>query len=164
MIIYGKYKSSILENGKRILKFLGVGGSASTASESMPFGIDSNPIADMIAIHSTTSNNAESVIIGYINKNQIAEIGESRLYSLDANGVLKAFIYCKNDGILLLNGDSYSGVRYEPLKSGLDNQNNLINAELLKIQTAITTLGGAYTRSNVSIDITTSKSDTVKIK
>jgi len=162
MVTYGKYKSSILENGKRILKFLGIGGSASTASESMPFGIDSNPIADMIAIHSTTSNNAESVIIGYINKNQIAEVGESRLYSLDANGALKAFVYCKNDGILLLNGDTYSGVRYEPLNTGLGNQNTLINAELIKIQTAITSLGGAY--ANVSIDITTSKSDMVKIK
>ena len=164
MVTYGKYKSSILENGKRILKFLGIGGSASTASESMPFGIDSNPIADMIAIHSTTSNNAESVIIGYINKNQIAEAGESRLYSLDANGVLKAFVYCKNDGILLLNGDGYSGVRYEPLNTGLGNQNTLINAELIKIQTAITSLGGAYARAGVTFDITTSKSDMVKIK
>jgi len=162
MITFAKIKSATFELGKRILKFEEFG--AKTASESMPFGIDSNPIENMIAIHSTTSNNAESVIIGYINKNQIAEIGESRLYSLDANGALKAFIYCKNDGILLLNGDSYSGVRYEPLKSGLDNQNNLINAELLKIQTAITTLGGSYALTQVSIDVTTSKSETIKLK
>jgi len=162
MITYAKIKSATIELGKRILKFEEFG--AKTASESMPFGIDSNPIADMIAIHSTTSNNAESVIIGYINKNQIAGVGESRLYSLNANGVLKAFVYCKNDGILLLNGDTYSGVRYEPLNTGLGNQNTLINAELLKIQTAITTLGGAYARSNVTIDVTTSKSESVKIK
>jgi len=162
MITFAKIKSATFELGKRILKFEEFG--AKTASESMPFGIDSNPIENMIAIHSTTSNNAESVIIGYINKNQIADIGESRMYSLDANGVLKAFVYCKNDGILLLNGDSYSGVRYEPLKSGLDNQNDLINAELLKIQTAITTLGGSYAHTTVQIDVTTSKSETVKIK
>ena len=60
--------------------------------------------------------------------------------------------------------DTYSGVRYEPLNTGLGNQNTLINAELLKIQAAISTLGGTYVRSNVTIDITTSKSDTVKIK
>ena len=98
MITYAKIKSATIELGKRILKIEEFG--AKTASESMPFGMDSNPIADMIAIHSTTSNNAESVIIGYINKNQIAGVGESRLYSLDANGVLKAFVYCKNDGYL----------------------------------------------------------------
>lgn len=164
MITFAKFKSSVIEAGKRILKIEGLGGTAATATESMPFGFDGNPIADMIAIHSTTSNNSENVIIGYINKNQLAEVGESRMFSLDSNAALKAFVWCKSDGTIQLNGSDHFAVRFDPLKQSLDNQNTLINAELVKIQTAIGTLGGAYIPATVSTDIATSKSIDVKLK
>ncbi len=162
MLTYAILKSSVIEQGKRILKVLQFG--AKTANESMPFGYDGNPIADMTAIYANTSNNSETVIIGYINKNQIAGVGETRLFSLDSNGALKSFVWLKNDGDLQLNGDEYTSVRFAPLNTGLQNQNTLINAELTKIQIAITALGGAYTPAMVSTNIDNSESQKVKLQ
>lgn len=162
MITFGKIDTSTLNVGKRILKFFQFG--AKTASESMPFGVDSNPIKDMVAIHAETSNSGESVIIGYINKNQLAEVGESRLYSVDSNGAVKSFIWNKSDGKLWLNGNSHSAVRYAPLNTSLQSEKDLINAELAKISTAIGLLGGVYTVTPISINISNSESSDVKIK
>lgn len=162
MITFGKVDSTLLNLGKRIVKFFEYG--AKTASESSPFGLDSNPIKDMVAIHANTSNNGESVIIGYINKNQLAEVGESRLYSVDSNGAVKSFIWNKSDGKLWLNGNTHSAVRFSPLNTALQSQKDLINIELGKIATAIGLLGGSYTPSNISINIDNSESQDVKIK
>jgi hypothetical protein len=63
-----------------------------------------------------------------------------------------------------MNGNQYTTVRFEPLKTGLDNSVNLLNIELVKIQTAIQTLGGAYPRADVAINIDNAKSETVKLK
>jgi hypothetical protein len=162
MITYAKFKESSITAGKRVIKFLEFG--VKTADECTPFGIDSNPIADMVAIHANTSNNSESVIIGYINKNQLAGAGETRLFSVDANSALKSYVWLKNDGKLQLNGNDYTAVRFTPLKTGLTNQDALINAELIKIQTAITSLGGVYVPSNVITNIDNSESQDVKLK
>ncbi len=163
MITFAKLDSTLINNlGKRIIKFFEFG--AKTASESSPFGIDSNPIKGMTAVHSQSSNNGESVIIGYINTNQLSESGESRMYSVDENNTLKSFIWNKKDGKLWLNGNGYSSVRFEPLQSALSAQKDLINAELLKIQTAISTLGGAYAKTDITININSSKSEDVKLK
>ncbi len=162
MITFGKVDSTRLDLGKRIIKFFQFG--AKTASESSPFGLDSNPLKDMVAIHADTSNNGESVIIGYINKNQLSEVGESRLYSVDSNGALKSFIWNKSDGKLWLNGNNHSAVRYAPLNPGLQSQKDLINVELAKIATAISSLGGVYTPSNITINISNSESQDVKLK
>lgn len=163
MITFGKLDSTSINSlGKRIIKFFEFG--AKTASEISPFGIDSNPIKGMNAIHSQSSNNGESVIIGYINTNQLSEAGESRMYSVDENNTLKSFIWNKKDGKLWLNGNGYSSVRFEPLQSALNTQKDLINAELLKIQTAISTLGGAYAKTDITININNSKSEDVKLK
>ena len=162
MITFAKLDSTISNSGKRIMKFLQFG--AKTASESLPYGLDSNPIKGMTAIYGTTSNDAESVIIGYIQKNQLCEVGESRLFSTDENGDLKAFIWNKNDGTIEINGDTYTSVRFAPLNTGLQNQNTLINTELAKIALAITTLGGTYAPAPITTDISNSESNTVKLK
>ena len=162
MITFSKIDSTILTAGKRIIKFLQFG--PKTASESLPYGLDSNPIKGMTAIYAATSNDAESVIIGYIQKNQLCEVGESRLFSTDENGVLKAYIWNKKDGTIEINGNDYTAVRYLPLNTGLQNQNILINIELTKIALAITTLGGSYALASITTDISNSESDSVKLK
>lgn len=161
MNYFSKVAESFIENGKRVLKVLQFG--TKTADEVGPFGIDSNPLKDMTAIYAETSNNSESVIIGYINKNQIAGIGETRLYSLDENKAVKSFIWLKNDGTIELNGNTYSSVRYEPLESGINAKDNLINIELGKIATAISSLGGVYTVAPVFTNITSAKNEDVKL-
>ena len=66
-LTFSKFKSFTIESGYRILKVFQFG--AKTARESMPFGIDSVPLSDMIAIFGSTSENGDNVIVGYINVN-----------------------------------------------------------------------------------------------
>lgn len=161
MITLAKIDSVIKESGKRILKVLEFG--AKTASESAPFGVDSAPLKGMTAVYGNTSNNGDTVILGYIQKNQLAEPGETRFFSLDANGNLKSFIWLKNDGDIQLNGDDYSSVRFQPLQESIAQLDQKINAELVKIASGITTAGGTYTPEPISTDISQSESETVKI-
>lgn len=162
MITLSKLKSVAIEQGQRIFKVLQYG--PKTANEVTPFGLDSSPLENYTAIYSDTANVGESLIIGYIQKNQIAQQGEARLFSLDSNGLLKAEIFCKADGTIILNGGVFNSVRYENLNSELQQLKTDINTELLKIQTAITTLGGTYANTPLNLDLTTAKSDTIKIK
>lgn len=162
MVSFSIFKDSALDKGKRILKVLQFG--TKTANECMPFGIDSSPIEGMTAIYADTSNNSESVIIGYINTNQIAKAGETRLFSLDANKAVKSYLHLKNDGIIALNGEAYTAARFEPLQSGINAKDVLLNAEFVKIALAISSLGGSYTPSSITTDISQSQSIDVKIK
>ena len=162
MITFSKLKSVAIEQGQRILKVMQYG--PKTANECGPFGLDSSPLENYTAIYAETANAGESLIIGYIQKNQIAQQGEARLFSLDSNGLLKAEIFCKADGNIILNGGVNSSVRYEPLNTELQKLKSDINTELLKLQTAVTTLGGTYANAPLNLDLTTAKSDTIKIK
>jgi len=160
MSTFAKIKDTVLSSFKRTLKVEQFG--VKTALESSPFGIDSSPIKDMTAIYSNTSNDAESVILGYINNNQIAEQGETRLFSLDSSGVLKAFIHLKKDGVIELNGDSNFMVKYNELESALNTLATNINTENTKISVAIGALGGSYVQTPISINITPAKNTTIK--
>ena len=162
MITLSKLKSVAIEQGQRIFKVLQYG--PKTDNECGPFGLDSSPLENYTAIYAETANAGESLIIGYIQKNQIAQQGEARLFSLDSNGLLKAEIFCKADGTIILNGGVNSSIRYEPLNTELQKLKNDINTELLKVKTAITTLGGTYANTPIILDLTTAKSDTIKIK
>ena len=162
MITFSKIKSSSIESGKRILKVLQFG--AKTANECAPFGFDSNAPEGFTAIFADTSNVEESVVLGYINKNQLAEIGSSRIFAVDDSGQVISFLHCRANGNIELNGAEYSSVRFENLKIATDNNNALINAELDKISLAISSLDGTYTPADISTNLTDSKSETVKIK
>ncbi len=54
--------------------------------------------------------------------------------------------------------------RFEPLKQGIQTKDNLINAELVKIATAIGSLGGTYVVAPVSTNIENAKSINLKIE
>lgn len=161
MITFSKISSSIIDGGKRVFKVLQFG--AKTADECSPFGIDSVPLKNMTAIYADTSNSSENVIIGYINENQLANNGEVRLYSLDENKALKSFIWLKNDGTIEFNGNTYSMVRFEPLKQGLQSTDTAINTELSKIATAINSIApGAYTPTPIQTNIDLAKNQDLK--
>jgi len=161
MITFSKFSDSTIEFGKRILKVLQFG--AKSADECLPFGIDSNPLKNMTTIYADTSNDAESIILGCINESQEADNGETRFYSMDANKVVKSVIWLKKDGTIEFNGNTYSMVRFEPLKTAHQNYDALVNSELVKIQTAITTLGGVYAHVPVQSNIDAAKFDKNKI-
>lgn len=101
---------------RRIVKVLRKGKSdVQTAMEAAPFGIDSNPLKDMIAVYAPTEEKGKTVIIGYLNKNQLADVGETRLFSTDSDGTLKFYAWLKNDGTMEIGGNDYHMVRYEKL-------------------------------------------------
>ncbi len=114
MITFSKVSSSIKENGKRILKVLQFG--TKTAKQASSFGDDSSPLKEMTAIFAETSNNAEPVIIGYINTQQLAKKGEKRIFSMQENGSLSADIWLKNDRTIEIHGNEKNMVRYQELE------------------------------------------------
>jgi hypothetical protein len=163
MITLSKLKSSTIENTKRILKVLQFG--AKTAKEVSPFGFDSCPVEGLTAIFAETSNADESIIIGYIQADRLAQAGASRLFSIDpTTKELKAEIWLKTDGTITLNRGTKKAVLFEPLNQKLTDQNNAINTELLKIQASIIALGGTYSNTPLILDITTAKSESVFLK
>jgi hypothetical protein len=157
------YSSSVDSFKRRIVKFLLYG--KNDVRESIfisPYGVDSNPIKDMIALYGSTDEKGSSVIIGYINKNSIAGPGELRLFSTDGSGLEKSYAWLKADGSVEINGSTDNFVRYTALDSNLQLQVTAINAELVKIAAGIVAGGGAYTPTFISLDISGSKINTVK--
>ena len=106
---------------RRVVKVLRLGSSdAKTAKEILPFGFDSNPLKDMIAIYAETSSKGGNVIIGYLNKNQLAQVGESRMFSTDADGNLKISIWCKADGTAEIGGNTNHLAQFEALQTAFN--------------------------------------------
>lgn len=163
MMKFGKVISTKIETvkgvKKRLVKFLGLGkADFQEHIEFSPAGIDSNPIKDMVAVYGPTGENGKSAVLGYINRNQLAEAGEIRLYSQNSFGAVQFYIYVKKNGTVEFNGNADNLVRYTPLNTGLQNQATAINAELTKIAAAIAAIvPGLYTPTPVQVNITQSK-------
>ena len=157
MITNSIVDSTTTEDGMRMIKVDQFG--AKEPYECSPYGFDSNPVKDMTAIYADTSENGEPIIIGYVNENQLADVGELRLYNSN-----KGYIWLKNDDTIELNGNSRTIVAFIDLKTELENTINKLNVELTKIQTAITALGGSYVQVNVEVNIDSSEVKDVKVK
>ncbi len=103
-----------------------------TAYQANPFGFDSNPIANIRAAFSKTDDKSVKVIVGYVNTDQRANVGESRIFSTDDSGELKFYVWLKNDGTLLLGGDAGNLARYQELETAFNqlksDHNDLVNA------------------------------------
>ena len=154
-------KENIIKNGVRVLKVFQFG--AKTADVVSAFGDDSAPLKDMVAIYGTTSENGDDIIIGYINKNQISQPGEKRIFSLKQDGSLSFALHLKNDGNCEFGGNSDNLVRYNALNTALQQEKNLINTELSKIATAINGVApGAYTPTPITLDLIQAKINEIK--
>lgn len=148
---------------RRLVKVLRIGRSdVRTPFEAVPYGIDSNPIKDMVAVYSETAEKGKDVIVGYLNKNQLADVGESRMYATDANGNLKLYVWLKADGTMELGGTADNAVRYQKLSDATTAYQNKVITELGKISAAIALLGGSYTVGDVSFDISQAKINEIK--
>lgn len=101
---------------------------ARTAAQVAPFGIDSAPPKDMIAIYAETENKGQKVILGYLNRNLAADDGETRFYSLKADGSLSQTIWLRNDGTMEIGGSANFMVRFNQLKAGFDQLKSDHNA------------------------------------
>ncbi len=113
---------------RRIIKFLRFGNSdVQTSQEVSPHGIDSVPYKDLIAVYGKTESTGKTVVIGYLNKDRLADVGENRLFSTDSNGQLSTYIWLKNDGTMEIGGDTDNMVRFSKLKDAFDELKNDFN-------------------------------------
>lgn len=121
MLNLTKVISSSVESGKRLVKFLRLGkDDVQEKNVIQPFGIDSVPPKDIVALYAKTGERGKAVIVGYLNRNQIAEAGEFRAFSEDANEAVATFIYLKNDGTIEFAGTGDFLARFNELKTGFD--------------------------------------------
>jgi hypothetical protein len=60
------YSSTVDNLQRRVVKFLRFGkDDVRTSFQTGPYGIDHNPIKDMLAVYGETTKNGDTVIIGY---------------------------------------------------------------------------------------------------
>lgn len=132
-----------------------------TAPQYLPFGIDSKPVNEMIALYADTDDRGELAIIGYLIKSENTNPGELALYSTDSAGIEKFRIYLKNDGTCEIGGNTDNFVRFSLLDSNLQELVNNIQTELSKIQTGLAGVGGVYTPGVLSLNIDDAKIDEI---
>lgn len=122
--------STELDNlNRRIVKFLRFGRSdVQTSLQASAPGVDANPIKDMVAVYAATEEKGKTVIVGYINKNQISKPGEYRTFSTNDEGDEETYIYLKDDGTIEIGGASDNMVRFAPLKEGYDKTKDVSDA------------------------------------
>lgn len=175
MINFVKTISTALADKKRIIKILRLGNAdVQTSDEVSSFGIDSNVPKDFIALYASTGQKGENVIIGYINKHQLAAVGESRIYSTnEAGDEVAAYLHFKNDGTIEFNGSEDNLVRYSKLKEEYDKTKEVIDIIIQTLQAPINEPGsgapsafqaalkGALT-GKATGDISPSKIDEIK--
>jgi hypothetical protein len=149
------------EGAYRIIKVLQFG--AKTADECSPFGFDGNPPADLDAVFMETSNGSEPVIVGYIQTQRLANLGESRLYSLMPDGTLSTYIWLRKDRTIEIGGADDYLVQHSKMKEELILLQQNINKELTKISSGITTAGGVYIPEPIVMDTDKIKTKNIKI-
>lgn len=104
-----------------------------TAKQYAPYGVDSNPIKGMVAIYGKTELDGAECIIAYLNKSLLADTGECRIFSTDANGGLQTYIWLKNSGnIMELGGNSNNAVKYNEFKTENDKLKSTVNNLITK--------------------------------
>lgn len=136
-----------------------------------PFGVDSNPIKDMVAVYAPTGTKGETVVIGYINKNHIAGIGELRQYSTDEDGEEQFYLWLRNNGTIEIGGDAKNVARYQELETAFNELRDDFNTLVLIFNghshSGVTPGGGitgvtTATGSQSAADITGAKIDEIK--
>lgn len=132
MISIVKIISSTTDSmNRRIAKFLRLGNSdVQERPIASPFGFDFVPPKNTVAVYAKTMDEGKPVIIGFIHKNAFPSLksGESRIFSIDSNDNIAAYINALNTGILELNGNSDFLVRYNELKAGFDELRSDVNS------------------------------------
>ncbi len=133
-----------------------------TAPIAAPYGIDCNPIEGMVAIFAETSMKGDQVIIGYVNKNAIAEVGGLRLFSTNSAGAEQFYVYLRASNNLELGGDARHLARFEELETAFNELKSAYNSH-----THLSTATGTPT-SGVSVsssaDISACKIDNITVE
>ena len=125
--------SKVDDRKRRLIKSLGWGSDdVQEVLNVSDFGDDSHPVENMVAIYAETTDIGNPVVIGYINKNQISDVGEKRIFSTDSDGNVVFALHLKNDGTAEFGGDSDFLVRYNELESGFNQLKSDFNDLVVK--------------------------------
>lgn len=133
-----------------------------TAPIAAPYGVDSNPIEGMVAIFAETSMKGDQVIIGYVNKNAIAEVGGLRLFSTNSAGAEQFYVYLRASNNLELGGDARHLARFEELETAFNELKSAYNSH-----THLSTATGTPTSTTSaasSADISACKIDNITVE
>ena len=154
--------------GRQIIKILGLGKKdVQTANQIAPFGFDSAPVKEMVAIQAPTGVRGESVIVGFIQKDLIATPGESRVFSTNADGVLQIALHLRDNGQMEIGGTGDFLARFDELKAGYDELKGDLNAFITKYNTHIhvttATVGATAVPGVIAPTVTTEVPSTASI-
>ncbi len=134
--------TSVNNLSQRVIKFFRFGkDDVQTALEYGPYGIDSNPVKDMIALYAPTTDKGETVIVGYLNKNQKAAPGEMRIFATDANAVEKFYIWMLANGTIEIGGTANYAVKFNELKTAFNSLQTSYNNFLIEYKLHVHTGG-----------------------
>jgi len=164
--------SRIDDLNRRVVQFLRKGlYDVQTSQEVAPYGIDSCPVKDLVAVYGPTSESGKTVILGYFNRQQLAAAGETRLFSTNAQGELQFYAWLKADGTMEIGGNSKNMVRYQELETAFnelkDDFNTLVSTFNAHTHTGVTPGVGssgstATPGTSSAADISPAKIDEIK--
>lgn len=158
MINLVKVISTAIEAGRREIKILRLGKQdVQTPIQAGPFGSDVNPPTGLRAVYVRTGTKGDTFIIGFINIDQVAEVGENRQFATDTDGNLIFEARMRNDGTYEIGGSVDNLIRFQALDTEMQTLATNINTELTKISVGLAGVGGAYTPSPIVINIATAK-------
>jgi len=121
MVTLVKTIATKLEDAYRHIKVQVMGkNDIQTPAEALPYGIDSNPVKDLVAVYAASSVKGEPVILGYLQKNRLAEVGALRLYATDDAGAEQNYIYLRADGTIEMGGAEDNMVRYSKVETAFN--------------------------------------------
>lgn len=155
--------TELVERGRRLIKVLRLGKQdVQTPIQAGPFGSDVNPPPGVRGIYVRTGTKGDTFLVGFINIDQVAEVGENRQFATDENGALIFEARMRNDGTYEIGGSADNLMRFTGLDTQMQKLSSDINAELVKIASGITTGGGVYTPAPIGIDISSAKIEELK--
>jgi hypothetical protein len=124
--------------GQRLIKFRANGpDDVQENIQCSPFGIDSVPLKDMVAVKVNTSERGKDYVIGYLNKDLLAADGENRLFSVDSDGNLSSYIWLKNNGTIEMMGDADNLAKYNGLEQGFNQLRSDLNGLIQAFNTHV---------------------------
>lgn len=132
--------------GQRIVKILRFGRSdVLTPTQVAPHGIDSHPVKNMTAIQAETATLGETIVVGYINTDLIAEAGEIHLFSTNSDGAEQFRIKLTNNGEAHIGGDADFAVRFNELETGFNQFRGDFNDFISTFNSHVHNLSGVDT-------------------
>lgn len=105
-----------------------------TPNHVTPHGIESKPVKGDLAVHAATTNDNETVCLGYIKNCQKVGVGETCVYATDSEGDRVFEVYLRSDGVAELGGNENEGLI--KIKEFVNRINDL-EKDVMAVQDAI---------------------------